>query len=59
MPPVVIEDDYRITSRYLRRDGRKLFAMSALSVSDGTIYAMGESVAIILDLPDEIFGTDS
>ena len=59
MPPVKIEDDYRITSRYLRRDGRKLFAMSALSDSDGTIYAMGESVAIIFDLTDEIFGTDS
>ena len=59
VPPVEIENDYRITSRYLRRDGRKLFAMSALSDSDGTIYAMGASVAIIFDLPDEIFGTDS
>jgi hypothetical protein len=54
VPPVVIEDDYRITSRYLRRDGRKLFTMSALSDSNGTIYAMGESIAIICDLPDEI-----
>jgi len=59
VPPVEIKDDYRITSRYLRRDGRKLFTMSALSDSNGTIYAMGESIAIIFDLPDEIFGTDS
>jgi len=59
VPPVEIEDDYRITSRYLRRDGRKLFTMSALSDSNGTIYAMGESVAIIFNIPDEMFGTKS
>ena len=58
VPPVEIENDYRITSRYLRRDGRKLFTMSALSDSDGTIYAMGESVAIIFDLSDYTFSTD-
>ncbi len=51
VPPVEIEDDYRITSRYLRRDGRKLFTMSALIDSKGTIYAMGDSVAIIFNLP--------
>jgi hypothetical protein len=59
VPPVEIENDYRITSRYLRRDGRKLFTMSALSDSNGTIYAMGESVAIILNLPKEFFSTNS
>jgi hypothetical protein len=59
VPPVEIEDDYRITSRYIRRDGRKLFTISALIDSKGTIYAMGESVAIIFPLPDEILGTKS
>ncbi len=59
VPPVEIEDDYRITSRYLRRDGRKLFTMSALIDSKGTMYAMGESVAIIFIVPDEMLGAES
>ncbi len=59
VPPVEIEDDYRITSRYLRRDGNKLFSISALSDSNGTIYAAGESVAIIFNIPDGFFGTSS
>ncbi len=59
VPPVEIEDNFRITSRYLRREGRKLFTMSALIDSKGTIYAMGDSVAIIFNLPDEILGAKS
>ena len=59
MPPVEIEDDYRITSRYLRREGRKLFTMSALIDGKGTIYAMGDSVAIIFNIPDEMLGAKS
>ena len=42
VPPVEIENDFRISSRYLRRDGNKLFSISALSDSNGTIYAMGD-----------------
>jgi hypothetical protein len=52
VPPVKIEDDFRITSRFLKRDGRKLFTMSALCDSMGTIYVLGESVAIIFTIPD-------
>jgi hypothetical protein len=59
VPPVEIENDFRISSRYLRRDGNKLFTISALSDSNGTIYAMGESVAIIFNIPDGFFGTSS
>ena len=57
VPPVEIEDNFRITSRYLRREGRKLFTMSALIDGKGTIYAMGDSVAIIFSIPDGFFGT--
>ena len=57
VPPIEIKGDYRVTARYLGQEGRKLFSMSALFDRDGTVYAMGEAVAVILDLPDEMLGT--
>ncbi len=59
VPPIEIEGDYRVTAHYLAQEGRKLFSMSALLDREGTIYAMGEAVAVILDLPDEMLGTKS
>ena len=56
VPPVESEGHYRVTARYLGRDGRKLLSMSALLDREGTVYAMGEAVAIILDLPAELMG---
>ncbi len=54
VPPVEIEGDYRVSARYLGQEGRKLFSMSALLDREGTVYAVGEAVAIILDLPDQM-----
>jgi hypothetical protein len=54
VPPVEIEDNYRVTARYLRQEENRLFSMSALLDREGTIYAMGESTAIIFDIPTEL-----
>jgi hypothetical protein len=59
VPPIEIEGDYRVVAHYLAQEGRKLFSMSALLDRDGNVYAMGEAVAVILDLPDEMLGTKS
>jgi len=55
IPPVRIGGDYRVSARYLGQKGRKLLSMSTLFDSKGTIYAMGEAVAIITNLPDGYF----
>jgi hypothetical protein len=52
VPPVEIEGDYRVTAPYLGQEGRKLFSISTLLDREGTVYAMGEAVAVILDLPE-------
>lgn len=57
VPPIKIEGDYRVTARYLGQKGRKLFSMSALLDRDGNVYAIGEAVAVILELPDEMLGS--
>ncbi|MFX0202376.1 MAG: hypothetical protein ACFFCW_40230, partial [Candidatus Hodarchaeota archaeon] len=57
VPPVDIGGDYRVAARYLGRDGRKLFTMSALLDREGTVYAIGETVAIIFDFQTGMMGT--
>jgi hypothetical protein len=52
VPPVDIDGGYRVATRHLRRDGRKSFNMSALLDRQGTVYAIGEAVAILIDLPE-------
>ena len=52
VPPMDVEGGYRVATRYLGRDGRKSFTMSALLDREGTVYAMAEAISILIDLPE-------
>jgi hypothetical protein len=49
-----IDGDYRVITRYLRTEGRKGFTMTALLDREGTAYAVGEAVSILVDVPPEM-----
>jgi hypothetical protein len=53
VPPVKIEGGYIIAARYLGREERKFFAMSALLDRQGTVYAIGEAVLIFFNFRGE------
>jgi len=52
VPPMEVEGGYRVATRYLGRDRRKSFTMSALLDRKGTVYAIGEAVAVQIDWPE-------
>ena len=47
--PVPLHQLLKVTSRHLRREGRKLFHEAQISGSDGTTLARGQAVFIVLD----------
>jgi len=49
-----IDGDYRVMTRFLRQEGRKGFTMTALLDRDGTAYAVGEAISILVDVPPEM-----
>lgn len=53
VPPVEKKKDYIVTARFLGREERKLFGMSALLDRKGNIYAIGEATSIIFDLSSD------
>ncbi len=53
VPPIQTQGGYVVTARYLGGDERKFFAMSSLLDRQGTVYAIGEAVAIIIPFPEE------
>jgi hypothetical protein len=53
IPPVKMAGGYIIAARYLGREERKFFAMSALLDRQGTVYAIGEAVLIFFNFRGE------
>jgi hypothetical protein len=53
VPPLQIDGGYIIVARYLGREDRKFFAMSALFDRQGTVYAIGEAVLIFFNFRGE------
>jgi hypothetical protein len=49
-----IGGDYRVVTRFLRREGRKAFTAAALFDREGTAYAVAEAISILIDLPPEM-----
>jgi len=49
-----IEGDYRVMTRFLRQEGRKGFTMTALLDRDGVVFAVGEAISILIDIPPEM-----
>ncbi len=50
--PAPLQIQLRISSRHLRREGRKLFHESTLATPDGTVLATGKVLFIVI--PDEL-----
>jgi len=49
-----IDDDYRVVTRFLRREGRKGFTMAVLLNRKGTVFAVAEAISILIDVPQEM-----
>lgn len=47
--PVPLYQPLKVTSRHVRREGRKLFHQAEILSSDGTVLARGQAIFIVLD----------
>ncbi|QNI38211.1 PaaI family thioesterase [Edaphobacter albus] len=47
--PVPLYQPLKVTSRHLRREGRKLFHQAEILSPDGTVLACGQAIFIVLD----------
>lgn len=50
-PPVEAPGGLMVGAKYKNRDGRKLFGVSVLFDSNKTVYAVGEAVSLIVNIP--------
>jgi hypothetical protein len=54
VPPIDKPGGYRVVTRFLNQEGRKAFTMSAMLDRNGTVYAVSDSIAILINMPPEV-----